>query len=411
MLKYLFLSAFTIITISVWTQEGCTDPHAINYNADAQVNDGSCEYEPLIINPEVKIENLSTKVNETSGLIWFANGVWTHNDSGGEAAIYKLDSETGTIIQTVFIANGQNIDIEDIAQDDEYIYVGDFGNNYGTREDLIIYKLKKSEISEEPELSVIAEFITFKYLDQNNFNKKNRTNNFDCEAVISRGDYLYLFTKNWVNQETKCYKLPKEAGNYELDVFQQFNIRGLITGADFNLAKQNLILLGYENFIPFAWLIWDFKDDYFFGGNKKRVDFPYIQGAQTEGICFQNSEDILISCEASFYEPQVFSLNTNQIINTTGIQSTDFAPYDIALRPIPAKNLVGVFIKGLTNPDFDIELYNLSWEKVKQFSYRENNFENEVQIQIPTQHLSDGLYFIRIKQGNNMGFKKLFIKK
>lgn len=411
MIKHLLFSALLILSLSAYTQNGCTDPKAINYNPEAHINDGSCEYDPLILVPEVKIERLSPEIGETSGLIWFANGLWTHNDSGGEAAIYKMNVETGDIIQTVFIRNGENFDIEDITQDNEFIYVGDFGNNYGTREDLKIYKISKNHINDSSKVFVNAELITFKYKDQQSFISSNRNNNFDCEALICRGDYLYLFTKNWINQETKCYKLPKETGDYELDVHERFNVRGLITGADFNEHHQTLILVGYENFIPFTWVIWDFDEDLFFSGNKKRVDFAYIQGAQTEGICFKNSQYIFMSCEASFYEPRLFTFNTNQIINATGIQTDKFTPFDISLQVNPVEDLLYVNIFGLNQPDFGIELYNLSWQKVHQVSFRENNFQKEVQVKLSISNIQDGLYFLRIKQGNKIGFKKLFIQR
>jgi len=411
MIKHLFISAFTLAFFISWAQNGCTDSNASNYNEDAQVNDGSCIYEPLILDPEIKIESLPPKVEETSGLIWYADGIWTHNDSGGEAAIYKLDRKTGEIIQTVYIVNGRNVDIEDITQDDEYIYVGDFGNNHGTREDLTIYKIKKSDINDASEVNVEAQSISFKYNDQEDFTKRNRSNNFDCESVVCIGDYLYIFTKNWVNEETKCYKMPKESGEYQLDVFQSFDVRGLITGADFNKQTKTLVLIGYENFIPFSWVIWDFNEDFFFNGNKKRVDFAYIQGAQTEGICFKNNEDLLMSCEASFYEPRLYTFNINQIINTTGIQSDDFTPFEINLVPNPTDDMVTVKISGLQDPDFGIELYNLGWQKVQQFSFRENNFQKEVQVRFSISNLQDGLYFLRLKQGNKIGFKKLFIQR
>lgn len=411
MIRHLLVGAFTVLILTSWAQSGCTDPNATNYDPNAQTNDGSCVYEPLILEPEIRIETLPSAVEETSGLIWFANGFWTHNDSGGDPAIYKLDIENGDIIQTVTIANGNNIDMEDITQDEEYIYVGDFGNNHGTRDDLTIYKIQKSDISEESQVSVQAEVITFKYNDQKSFEKKNRNNNFDCESVVSKGDYLYVFTKNWIDQETKCYKMPKTPGHHDVDIYDQFNVRGLLTGADFNEETQTLILVGYENFIPFTWMIWDFSDDLFFSGNKKRADFAYIQGAQTEGICFKNNQDILMSCEASFYDPRLFSFTTDQVLNITGIQTDKFTPFDIAIHPVPAEDIVNVNIFGLSKPDFDIEIYNLSWQKVQQSGFRENNFQKEVQVQFSTLQLQDGLYFLRVKQGNKIGFKKLFIKK
>ncbi len=97
--------------------------------------------------------NLPDKVDETSGLIYLNGYVWTFNDSGGEPEIYKIDNESGKIIQTVRITNGENFDWEDITRDESFIYIGDFGNNWGTRKDLKIYKIAINDIIDEKKKS------------------------------------------------------------------------------------------------------------------------------------------------------------------------------------------------------------------------------------------------------------------
>src|SRR4051794_39127024 len=59
---------------------GCPDPAANNYKNTATVNDGSCTYNDVFIKP-VFNANLNAKLSETSGIIWWNNQVWTHNDS------------------------------------------------------------------------------------------------------------------------------------------------------------------------------------------------------------------------------------------------------------------------------------------------------------------------------------------
>jgi hypothetical protein len=172
-----------------------------------------------------------------------------------------------------------------------------------------------------------------------------------------------------------------------------------------------MVLIGYENFVPFSWLIWDFSDDHFFTGNKKRVDFAYIQGAQTEGICFKNNQDILVSCEASFFDPRLYTFHTDQVLKPSAGSSEKFTPFEIDLKVSPSDEIVYLGITGLDKPDFDVELYSLSWQKVQQFSFRENTFNNEVKVQFSSSRLENGLYFLRLKQGNRIGFKKLFIKR
>ena len=58
---------------------GCTDPLAINYNASATVNDGSCEYESIVIE-STPVGMLDSLLDGTSTLFFWNNGYWTFND-------------------------------------------------------------------------------------------------------------------------------------------------------------------------------------------------------------------------------------------------------------------------------------------------------------------------------------------
>lgn len=94
--------------------------------------------------PSYRIENicvLPDELSETSGIITFDSLIWTFNDSGGEAKIFGLNTKTGSITRTLEIKNGKNSDWEDIGQNKEFIFIGDFGNNDGSRKDLRIYML------------------------------------------------------------------------------------------------------------------------------------------------------------------------------------------------------------------------------------------------------------------------------
>src|SRR5947208_3083247 len=95
---------------------GCPDPAANNYDSSITINDGSCSYNNVAL-PSLRKYNLNTMLNESSGLLWWNNQVWSHNDSGGEPSIYAMDISSNTIQRIVNVINATNVDWEDIAQD------------------------------------------------------------------------------------------------------------------------------------------------------------------------------------------------------------------------------------------------------------------------------------------------------
>jgi hypothetical protein len=250
----LFIIYSLFITVKVHAQIcGCTDRNANNYN-NATVNDGSCIYDKTIYHPDILIDSLPAIIDETSGLIYYDGALWTHNDSDRKPEIYKFDTITGHILQTVKINNAVNIDWEDIAQDSNYIYIGDFGNNNGYRTDLKIYKILKKDITKGKNISVNASVINFSFSDQTDFIPNHCNNNFDCEAFFFFQDSLYLFSKNWIDKKTKLYVLPCMQGNYIATLIDSFDVNGLITGADINIITNEIAFIGYNNYIRFVWL-------------------------------------------------------------------------------------------------------------------------------------------------------------
>ena len=88
-----------------------------------------------------EVTDLNDDLSETSGLLYVDGRIITHNDSQGLNNLYEINKNTGNISRTVTIKGATNVDWEDLCQDGEYIYNGDFGNNKGSRTDLKIYKL------------------------------------------------------------------------------------------------------------------------------------------------------------------------------------------------------------------------------------------------------------------------------
>jgi len=341
----LFLYLIFFSSLRVFSQVGCTDPSANNYNSSAITNDGSCTY-------NVTTESVFTKgsivanVTESSGLVFTDGMMWTHNDSGNPPNIYKVDTANGNLLQTVTITNFPNVDWEDITADSNYIYVGDFGNNNGTRTDLKILKISKTQLtSTATVITATAQAINFSYSDQTSF-VSNSSTNFDCESVISIGTYLYLFTKGRGDFQTRVYKLSKIPGTYTLSPYTSYNINGKITGADYNKLTNEVVLIGYmaSNKNSFLWFLNGFTSDMFFSGNKRRIEIGNSTNDwQTEGITYaQNgSNELFLSCETSYTPATLYNtFKTN--ITSVGIKENQKQTYNITIYPNPSSGIIEI---------------------------------------------------------------------
>ncbi|MEO9005251.1 MAG: hypothetical protein ABI288_10960, partial [Ginsengibacter sp.] len=81
---------------------GCMDPLSSNYNPAATVSDGSCIYpDGIVALKNLRKATLPDTVHEISGMICFDGKLYGHNDSGGEPAIYEMDTTRGVITKTI----------------------------------------------------------------------------------------------------------------------------------------------------------------------------------------------------------------------------------------------------------------------------------------------------------------------
>jgi len=394
---------------------GCTDPQANNYSPEATVNDGSCTYDNTNYNPFL-LYQLPENVNETSGLIYYKNSLWTINDSGNPPILYRVDSLDGTILQEITVSNATNVDWESLAQDDDYIYIGDFGNNNGDRDDLGIYKIAKSFLPDSGNGEVESEHISFVFSDYTILKGKWRDTDFDCEAMISVEDSLYLFSKDWVDNQTRLYRLAKTPGEQIAELQYTFNAQGLVTGADYNQEAKEITLIGYsENtYTPFLWLLFDYSNNQFFSGNKRRINMVSLFGAQTEGITYTNDKNGAISNEQNvLYQQSAFSIYTGEWTDTTttGLNNSIYGTQDFVIKPNPiSKGILTVKMKGFKQGIYQVELYNTKGI-LRQKSECELIEDNSVcNLKFPVDSLQSGIYFVRLIS-ENVIIEKKFIKK
>lgn len=146
-----------------------------------------------------KVAVLSDSLSETSGITFFQDKLYTFNDGGNPAEFYEISPQTGKIIQH-YSTHFVNKDWEAIAQDGQYLYLGDFGNNAGKRKDLSIYQIDLLH----PEHFQKFEF---EYQDQSQFSPPYLKHDFDAEALIFFEGKLHIFTKKWASNSVSRYSL------------------------------------------------------------------------------------------------------------------------------------------------------------------------------------------------------------
>lgn len=262
---------------------------------------------PIVVepNPFFEVGTMFTFAPESSGIIFSDGFIYTFNDSGNSNKFYKVNPTNASLLQTITVTNFNNVDWEDIATDENFIYIGDFGNNNGTRTNLKILKVSKSQFvnNTASTVNVTAEAIEFSYSEQTSF-VSTSTHNFDCETLITKGDNLYIFTKDRGDNATHVYKLSKNPGQYILTSFTSFNVNGLVTGGDYNSQTNEAVLIGYSSGHKnsFIYRLSNFNGDLFFSGNViEKIIGNTTNDWQTEGISYDpiNPEKLFFSCETT----------------------------------------------------------------------------------------------------------------
>lgn len=248
--------------------------------------------------PLFSVCSLPSILNESSGVEKTGpNTFWSHNDSGGQPAIYNFDS-IGTLLKTLTITGATNFDWEDIAQDHlKNIYIGDFGNNNNDRSVANSNRLRIYKIT-DPDLitgtTTTASIINFEYVDRN-FSAPANNHNFDMEGFFFYNDSLHLFTKNRTsptNGWIKHYILPSVAGTYTAMVLDSFNNAGVrICAADISPNKKTVALLANDK----IWLFSCFKGSKFIStGTNTVLTLPLTQ---KEAVVFSTDSIIYITDE------------------------------------------------------------------------------------------------------------------
>ncbi|HET8837471.1 MAG TPA: T9SS type A sorting domain-containing protein [Flavobacteriaceae bacterium] len=405
---FLIFSLFAVPFQAFAQINGCTDPLSLNYNPEATVNDGSCSYLASGILPLSSFP-LESSIHETSGLIFWNGKLWTHNDND-DTNLYALSPSDGSILETYSIPSLTNTDWEAISQDENYIYIGDFGNNsHGNRTDLKIYRISKSSLLSG---TLQVDVINFSYENQTDFSDQEpNTTNFDCEAFIISANEIFLFTKQWQGNNTAIYSLSKTPGTQIAQFEATLNTNGMITDATFMETERLAVLSGYTPMLqPFLFLLYDFQGTNFLSGNKRKINLnlPFFQ---TEAIATQNGQDYYISNEyfnfnGSLEIPQQLhkidlSDYLGNYLNNLNIHKIGENNTELSFYPNPTESIITLESEfPLDNAD-----YLIFDELGRKVLHGKLNSERTINLS----ELKPGLYFLKLF-GNQEHILKLIKK-
>ncbi|WP_378103235.1 hypothetical protein [Chryseobacterium sp. sg2396] len=231
-----------------------------------------------------RVGYLDNRIKESSGLSLINGKLYTFNDSGNTPELFELDKKTGKIISTLKI-NGKNKDWEALANDGTHFYIGDFGNNGGTRKDLEIYKVPMEASSKDSLL-----LISFEYPEQQEFVPKYSETDFDAEAMAYLDGKIHLFTKEWGAKSTTHYLIdPEISGKQRARKTETYKTGFMVTDASY--FDKKLYLVGYTKKTEvFLEVFNETEAGMFFKENPKRY---YLGSAlaigQIEGIAVDDS--------------------------------------------------------------------------------------------------------------------------
>ena len=390
-MRFIFITLCLLLyMVKSQAQPGCTDPQALNFDPSATLNDGSCTY-PFTLYPPPQIAQLPAALDECSGLAFFSNRLWMHMDAGNLAQLYVIDTLTGALLQTVTIPAAVNNDWEDLAMDDEHLYIGDFGNNAGNRTDLKILRVKKTALTGGVP---IFETIAFSFSDQTDFTPAYNANNYDCEAFFFWNDSLHLFSKNWLDFKTRHYVLPAEPGTHVAQLRDSFEVQGQITGADIS-PDGKAVLLGYNTSTSeaFLWLLFDFPGNRFFAGNKRKISLgSALFVSQVEGIAFRgNSAGYICSERFSALPQKLLSFDIRQWTENPVTTHHAALPLAATVSPNPFGDAVWITFAALPVGNIEITLTDVAGRVLSSWAARP---VERLQLNVPG--LSPGLYFLHI---------------
>lgn len=246
--------------------------------------------------------DISPLLNEISGMCFDNNDIYALNDGGNGSYIFKLDIKTGEIKEKFRIYNIRNKDWEELSIYGGYLYIGDFGNNAGTRSDLVIHRINIDSLNERqpPVLTTGME-----YLMQKEYGTARQNNEWDCEAMVVNRDGILCFSKNRKDLITRMYKV-KLSENNVLSPVDSLYTGFLVTGAYYQSSVKSLYLCGYYKNDTYL-LHFKNADNEGFSDDCVKYIIPELKHTQVESV-FVRGNYIYLASERTLKNQAIYRI-------------------------------------------------------------------------------------------------------
>lgn len=249
--------------------------------------------EPDFAEPVLLGELGDPAIQESSGLAASrrnADLFWTHNDSGDGPNIYCLDRQAARC-GTWTVAGAEAIDWEDMAAGpgpaagEQYLYLGDIGDNARARSDIVVYRVVEPSAPAEDDgtTTATAEPIRLRYPDGPH----------DAEALLvhpTTAD-IYVITKDAL--DAGVYKAA--AGAAVLERIASFNlgIAEVVTAGDISADGRRAVVSTYQRAYELSLPDDATSFDAIWDERRRRV--PLASRAQGETIAYRMDGDALLT--------------------------------------------------------------------------------------------------------------------
>lgn len=223
-------------------------------------------------------------LEEISGLAFsrkHPNLIYIHTDSGGEAAVYLMDS-LGNELGKLELEGIENRDWEEIAvgpgpNGQSYVYVGEIGDNLAKHDEVIVYRFPEPDRVQSGTVAVEAAILTY----------PKGARDSETMMVDPLDGRIYILSKR--DDKNSLYSIDQEAFEKagETEMKDHFNLPfTMSTAGDISADGSKILIKNYQSIF-----YWEREEGEDLLDVLKRdpIELPYNPEPQGEAIGFSPS--------------------------------------------------------------------------------------------------------------------------